>query len=317
MIGQNAGQPAAGKRAGIEKHNHEIGQVAANAMLNGIRRDIFEADKEAPFDEEYTGGHEKHGQAQEHAQVGEETLARRAGHARKHIPSAHRNAPGKKKHDGNQANHSRRPRKAQPSTEMVEDEREDDAAEAAARHGQASSRAAPPAKVLADGGDGHDKDDRRGHAGDDADDDDKVPVQAAVAERDVGGDVEQQAADHEPRRAVGVKDGANLQPAEEDHEVVEAKDPGLAALALGGELVAADPGLVHADAVHEPQAAHERAEAAEEHRVGGAPALGVRGDVGLLLGGRKDGTGLAQPILELGIVGVDGRRLFRLGLPAG
>ena len=102
-----------------------------------------------------------------------------------------------------------------------------------------------------------------------------MPVRVAKPQRHKRGEVQQQAREHQPPWAVGIKHGADLDAAEEDHEVVDAEYP--AALALGdvAQLVRGDPGLVDADAVHEAEAAHDGAEAAKDDEVGGPPALGV------------------------------------------
>ncbi|KGQ12901.1 hypothetical protein BBAD15_g1336 [Beauveria bassiana D1-5] len=240
-VGQDAGQPAAGKGTGVEKHNHEIGQLAARAVRERIRRHVLEADEEAPFDKEDARRHEQHRQAQQHAQVRQKAPTGRAGRVRKHVAASHRHAAHEQQHHRHRANHARRPREAEPLAEVRKQQRKGDAAEATARHGEPRGRGAAPAVILANGRDGHDKDNRGCDAGHDADDEDKVPVRAAEAEGGKGGGVEQQRGGQEAPRAAGVKDGADLQAAKEDGKVVEAKDPGDAAGAVrggGGELMA-------------------------------------------------------------------------------
>lgn len=72
--------------------------------------------------------------------------------------------------------------------------------------------------------------------------------------------------------------------------------------------------LEDADAVHQPQPAHDGAETAKEDSVGGEATFRVGGYIWLLLGRGKDGTCLAESIFELGAVGVGERLLSHRGL---
>ena len=247
-------------------------------MPEGVATQIRERHEEAPLDEEDGRGREREDGVAEDGKVRQQG-AQVGGSGRQ--AGADEEVGEDQQDQVDEGDDAGGPGETHAGEEGLQDEREDDAAHAAARGGEAGCLPALDEEEMPDGGDGRGEDQRGAEPANDAKDDQEVPILPADAEEELGRHQEHAAGQDELAWPTGVKDGADLDAGEEGEEGVDAEDPAHGAFGCGGQLVGGEVGVVGADGVHYAQGHHQAAEGAEDAQPGVETAFGVGVAVGI------------------------------------